>query len=81
MISTIGGIIGIVLASILVFPFSIYIEGQLGLPYLRPQLLSILLMVLGGIGVSVVVGPLSMIYSAIKISRAETYLTMREGED
>jgi putative ABC transport system permease protein len=75
-----GGAAGIVLASLVVFPFSTLISERLGLPYLEAPFSSIALLVLGSLFLSVLVGPLASLYSAIRISRAETYFTMREGE-
>jgi putative ABC transport system permease protein len=75
-----GGFTGIVLASLAVFPFSTYISEQLELPYLDAPLFYIILLVLGSLLLSAVVGPLSSLYSALRISKAETYFTMREGE-
>jgi len=75
-----GGCAGIVLAILAIFPFSTYISEQLELPYLDASLLYIIFLVLGSLLLSVIVGPLSSLYSALRISRAETYFTMREGE-
>jgi len=75
-----GGCAGIVLASLAVFPFSTYISEQLELPYLDAPVFYIILLVLGSLFLSAVVGPLSSLYSALRISKAETYFTMREGE-
>ncbi|WP_461248101.1 ABC transporter permease, partial [Treponema sp. R6D11] len=75
-----GGCAGVVLASLAVFPFSTYISERLELPYLDAPLFYIILLVLGSLFLSAVVGPLSSLYSALKISGAETYFTMREGE-
>lgn len=79
-ISFTGGIIGIAVASVVLFPFSTYISDKLQLPYLEPQASLIFLVFIMTIVVSSVIGPIASIYSAIKISKAETYLTMREGE-
>jgi putative ABC transport system permease protein len=75
-----GGIAGIVLASLVVLPFSTLISERIGLPYLEASIFNIILLVLGSLFLSVMVGPLASLYSAFKISRAETYFTMREGE-
>ncbi len=75
-----GGCAGIVLASLAVFPFSVYISEQLELPYLDAPFFYIILLVLGSLFLSAIVGPLSSLYSAMRISKAETYFTMREGE-
>jgi len=75
-----GGCAGVILASLVVFPFSTYISAQLELPYLDAPFFYIVLLVLGSLFLSAIVGPLSSLYSALRISRAETYFTMREGE-
>jgi putative ABC transport system permease protein len=75
-----GGAIGAAAASLLVFPFSTYIGQRLQLPYLEPELGIVLGVLALSLMLSFAVGPLASIYSAVKISRAETYLTMREGE-
>jgi putative ABC transport system permease protein len=75
-----GGAAGIVLASLVIFPFSTLISERLELPYLDAPLVHIVLLVLGSLFLSVLAGPLASLYSALRISRAETYFTMREGE-
>ena len=80
LISASGGVIGIAAASAIVFPFSVYIGDQLGLPYLQPQVGVVLGVLALSLSLSSLVGPLASAYAAFKISKAETYLTMREGE-
>ncbi|MDR0589542.1 MAG: ABC transporter permease [Spirochaetaceae bacterium] len=75
-----GGIAGILLACLVMFPFSTLISEGLELPYLDAPLFSIILLALGSLFLSALVGPLASLYSALRISRAETYYTMREGE-
>jgi len=76
----IGGAAGIFLASLTVFPFSALISGRLELPYIDAPFIQVLLLGFGSLLLSSIVGPLSSLYSAIRISKAETYFTMREGE-
>jgi putative ABC transport system permease protein len=76
----IGGIAGIFLASLAVFPFSALISEKLELPYLDAPIFNIALIVLGSLFLSVIAGPLSCLYAALRISKAETYFTLREGE-
>ncbi len=80
VISIVGSLFGTVAASVIIFPFSTYIGDRLQLPYLLPQEG----VIAGALGlsllISVIVGPLTSILSAVKISKAETYITMREGE-
>lgn len=79
-VSLFGSLIGIVLAVLVVFPFSTYIGDQMGIPYLQPEMGKILLVLIGSLILSAIVGPLASSHSAKKISQAETYHTMREGE-
>lgn len=75
-----GGALGVVAAAAVVFPFHIYIGDRLGMPYLLPGSGTIAGAVLFTLAVSFLIGPLSAALSAVKISHAETYLTMREGD-
>ncbi|MDR0722482.1 MAG: ABC transporter permease [Treponema sp.] len=75
-----GAFIGILLASLMVFPFSTLISERLELPYLDAPLLNSIPLVLGSLLLSALVGPVASFYSALRISSAETYFTMREGE-
>lgn len=79
-VSLFGSLIGIVLAVLVVFPFSTYIGDRMGIPYLQPEMGKILLVLIGSLILSAIVGPLASSHSAKKISQAETYHTMREGE-
>jgi putative ABC transport system permease protein len=75
-----GGIAGIALASIAVFPFSAIISERLELPYLDAPFFHIILIAIENLLLSAAIGPLASLYSALRISRAETYFTLREGE-
>ncbi|MDR0877984.1 MAG: FtsX-like permease family protein [Treponema sp.] len=75
-----GGIIGIVLASLVLFPFSAYIGVRLQLPFIQPGGIAVIANIGLSLALSFIIGPLASIYGAIKISRAETYYTLREGE-
>jgi putative ABC transport system permease protein len=75
-----GAAAGIVAASLVIFPFSTLISERLELPYLDAPFISIALLVLESIFLSAAAGPLASLYAALRISRAETYFTMREGE-
>ena len=75
-----GGAAGIALASLAVFPFSTLIGERLQLPYMDADPAGVILLALGSLLLSAIVGPLAALYSALRISRAETYFTMREGE-
>ncbi|MDR2094528.1 MAG: ABC transporter permease [Treponema sp.] len=80
VVSVAGGLAGTVLAAIVVFPFSSYIGHRLNLPYLFPNAASLLIALFSNLALSFIIGPLASFRSALKISRAETWYTMREGE-
>ena len=80
IISLRGAIIGSGLAASIVLPFGRIIGIQMGMPLLVPNLMNTLLLLAFSLTISIVVAPLSAAYSAFKISHAETYATMREGE-
>ncbi|WP_029320247.1 ABC transporter permease [Butyrivibrio sp. AE3004] len=75
-----GGLVGAIFAAIIIFPLNVYIGDRLGLPYLLPNAGMIAFIFLVDLVVSFLTGPLSAALLAVRISRAETYLTMREGE-
>ena len=79
-LSLFGSLIGVAAAAIVVFPFSVYIGDKLGMPYLQPAMGEIMIVLVVSLVLSAIVGPLASAWSAYKISRAETYHTMREGE-
>lgn len=79
-ISVTGGVVGTTAASLIVFPFSTYIGEKLQMPYLVPSPGAIIGTLAGSLLLSFAVGPLAATYSAIKITKAETYAVIREGE-
>mgnify|MGYP000023241989 FL=1 len=79
-ISVLGGVIGTILAAIFVFPFNVFIGDSIGLPYIQPSLLWIIAILTGTLLVAFSLGPIASAYSAVKVSRSQTYLTLREGE-
>lgn len=79
-ISVTGGIIGIALSVLFIFPFNVFIENTLKLPYIQPSVPLIVVILAGTLIISIAIGPIASAKSAAKISRAETYITLREGE-
>jgi len=79
-IGLIGGVIGIALAAILIFPFNVFISDSIGLPYVQPASGWILSIASGTMLLSLAIGPMASAHAAFKISRPDTYLTLREGE-
>lgn len=80
IISLTGGLLGSLTAALIIFPLHVYIGDKLGMPYLLPSIGVIILLFISNIILSALIGPLSAATSAIRISKAETYLTMREGD-
>jgi len=79
-VSVSGAVAGIGFAALIVFPFSTYIGDKIGLPYLLPGFGGVLRILFVSLALSVLAGTLSAVYSAVKISRAETYAVLRDGE-
>lgn len=79
MIGLAGGVTGVLLACLLVFPFSGLIELRLGLPFLMPGIDRILAAALLSVLVSVLAGPLTSAMAAVRVSRIDTGLILREG--
>ena len=77
-ICLLGGITGIILASLIVFPFSAVIESMLGLPFLVPSFGQTVAYMTVSLLLSIITGPLSAAYSAYRLSRVDTGLIMRE---
>jgi putative ABC transport system permease protein len=76
----IGGAAGIILAGLAVFPFSALISEQIELPYLDAPFFTVIPVAAGCLVLTVLAGALASLYAALRISRAETYFTLREGE-
>jgi putative ABC transport system permease protein len=74
-----GGVLGMFLASLIVFPFTTLIEAKLGLPYLRPAASSVVLLVLGSLVATVIVGAAASIWASLRLSRVDPGIVLREG--
>lgn len=79
-VGVLGGLAGIIVAGALFLSFIPFIFHKLSLPYLSASWAAV-----GGYAaiaflISALIGPLAAIYSALSISRFDSYLTMREGE-
>jgi len=75
-----GALAGIVAASLVIFPFRDLIARSLALPYLYPPAGEIAVLILLSWVVTLLLGPLASLYSAVSASRTEPYATIREGE-
>ena len=74
-----GGLLGVGLAALLLFPFSGLIESALNLPYLMPDTGKTLLLAAGTVLLSVIVAALSSVMAAYRLSRIDPGTALREG--
>ena len=74
-----GGLLGVGLAALLLFPFAGLIESTLNLPYLMPDTGKTLLLAAGTVLLSVIVAALSSVMAAYRLSRIDPGAALREG--
>ncbi len=74
-----GGLAGVGVAALAVFPFATLIETRLGLPYLTPPAGVILALGAGTVLATLVVGALAGAWPAWRLSRTDAGITLREG--
>ncbi|OCG11627.1 hypothetical protein A9G09_10590 [Gilliamella sp. wkB292] len=80
IISALGGIAGIMIAAILIYAFSLLICQSIGLPCVNISLFDAIIYAVIVFILTVIIGPLSCIYSALSMTKFDTYSTLREGE-
>ena len=80
IISISGGIVGSIISLLLTSSFNTYIETTLGLPYIDVSIISVLLLMLLDILICSIVGPLATLGTVSQINKAETFITMKEGD-
>ena len=74
-----GGLLGVGVAALVVFPFTALIETRLKLPYLTPDGITVLLLAAGTVAGTVAVGALASAWAARRLSHADPGTTLREG--
>ena len=74
-----GGLAGVGVAALLLFPFAQLIESALKLPYLMPGPGKVLLLAAGTILLSVIVAAFSSGIAAYRLSRVDPGMALREG--
>ena len=74
-----GGLMGVGLAALLLFPFAQLIESALKLPYLMPDAGRVLLLAAGTVLLAVTVAALSSVIAAYRLSRIDPGTALREG--
>ena len=80
IISTVGGVIGLVAGSAILATFKDLILHSLKLPYLLPSVAMLIELVAGAIIFSSLTGLLSSLVPAVLASRMEPYEAIRKGE-
>lgn len=75
-----GGVAGLILGVLTVFPFNRFIENSLDVPYLMPAFSLVILYGVLGVILTTLFGSVSSFLSTLSLSHAETYYTMRAGE-
>ena len=75
-----GGVAGLILGVLTVFPFNRFIENSLDVPYLMPAVSLVILYGVSGVILTTLFGSVSSFLSTLSLSHAETYYTMRAGE-
>ena len=79
LVSLAGGLLGICVGALLVFPFTNAIEAALKLPFLTPSLGTVLLLGCCALLGTVIMGALASASSAYRMSRVDTGSVLREG--
>jgi putative ABC transport system permease protein len=80
IISTLGGIAGLICGSALLLAFKDVILHYLKLPYLLPPVTFLIEIIFGAVLFSLLTGLLSSLFPAIVASRMEPYEAIRKGE-
>ena len=80
IIGLIGGVIGVGVASLVIFPFSSLIGKQLQLPYLQAGPTAVIGFIAITIVCSTAIGIVGSLLTMWRLGRPEAYLTLREGE-
>ena len=74
-----GGVTGVGLSALLLFPFAQLIENALQLPYLMPGVKNIIWLGMGTVLLSVIVAALSSVIAAYRLSCVDPGSALREG--
>lgn len=81
IMSCAGAVLGIILASLAVFPFSVNVADAIGLPYYGPGLPGIIKVSLLSILITLISGALPGIIAGAKAGKTDCYVLMRDGEN
>jgi putative ABC transport system permease protein len=79
-LTTLGGVVGILVTGVILIAFTNLIQQRLSIPYLTPSLLEIGLIQAGLLALALLTGVLASLYPAYTSSRLEPYAAIRKGE-
>jgi putative ABC transport system permease protein len=80
LLTSLGGLVGLFSAGILILSFSRLIQLRLRIPYLFPGPIEILIIVISLMLLASVTGTLASLHPAISSSKMEPYTAIRQGE-
>ncbi len=80
MLTSIGGVLGVVMGGSILYGFSSFIFDTLKIPYLWPSPSYMLMVILLSLSISVLTGLLGVFYPALRSSRMEPLAAIRRGE-
>ena len=80
MIAAAGTICGIFITGLILFPFQTLISVSMELPYLIPDFVTIIKNLFVSVAISISMGPIACFYSAMRMSKIDTYFILRENE-
>ena len=78
IIGIIGSASGIMVSLLFVSPLSESIRSRFSLPFLQPEIFTLFLLAAGSLMVPVLIGVISAVFSALRITGNETGLLLRE---
>lgn len=79
-IATTGGVIGVGVASLILFPYHTLIAQQLQLPYLQTSALPVVGLMVAALAFSLLTVMVASVLVTVRIAMNETYITLREGQ-
>lgn len=80
LLTTLGGLIGVVFGGVIVLSFKNLIMAKLNVPYLWPSSLFMVELAAGCILIALVTGIIAALYPAVMSARMEPYNAIRKGE-
>lgn len=80
ILSLLGGVLGIAMSALFLFPFQTLIQRTISMPYLQPSFGQFFAVTAASLVLSFAVGPISSLVSVFKICGGDAYSVIREGD-